>query len=309
MGLKDFLHIAVFLAAVVIGGALLAPPIYWLAQWGIAQGFLPTALNLPFGRYLHRSLFVAAFILLPVLLAFFNVRKWSSLGLAANKHPWRHLLYGWLTGLTGLAICVGLLMQQDLLVVHGPFIPFDWLTAIAIGLTVAILEELLFRGLLLGLLRRRFDTWSSLFILSVCFAAMHFVRPDMSAQSRVAWWTGLQLVPSLLTQFIHVSTLTQVLWPGFMLVLMSMTLGYVVIKTRSLYGAIGLHAGWVAALKILLGTAHVQQVSVWLAADFRSGLAPLLLVVSTWCGVVLICCVRDYGYSSMGVRKNYRPHG
>ena len=87
---------------------------------------------------------------------------------------------------------------------------------ILFAVTVPIIEELLFRGLLLDALSETYGTWTSIFISSVIFAVLH-ISPI-----------------GILNAF----------WGG-------MIYGYLRIKTNSLWPGIILHALWNGHLEIL----------------------------------------------------------
>ena len=65
--------------------------------------------------------------------------------------------------------------------------------------------------------------------------------------------------------------------------LVGATLAYTVVQTNSLAFAIGLHAGWVFALRGFgFLSRRVGEPTVWLGRDLISGIIPALLVGLTW---------------------------
>src|SRR5437867_3049948 len=103
----------IYLATVFIGGAVLAPWLYWSVQWLAEQSpvfqtlFQKLAGN-PFHRFVNRSLLALAVIGLWPLVRGLGMNSWTDLGLV---RPWEHrrwLAAGLVVGFASLA-CVGLI--------------------------------------------------------------------------------------------------------------------------------------------------------------------------------------------------------
>src|SRR6476659_11472212 len=62
--LKDAARLLLYLAAVVVLGALIAPPIYWLGQVLIVHRVVPWLAGVDFESYFNRALLLAAVALL-----------------------------------------------------------------------------------------------------------------------------------------------------------------------------------------------------------------------------------------------------
>ncbi|CAL9610139.1 hypothetical protein SUDANB121_05633 [Nocardiopsis dassonvillei] len=105
--------------------------------------------------------------------------------------------------------------------------PADGVVAL-VGLmcTVAVMEELLFRGVLLRLLDELAGPWTALGVSAVLFGAMHMANPGATL------WTGTAITVEA----------------GLML-------GAAYLLTRSLWLPIGLHLGWNFAASGIFGTA------------------------------------------------------
>ncbi|HSI05600.1 MAG TPA: CPBP family intramembrane glutamic endopeptidase, partial [Myxococcota bacterium] len=169
--------------------------------------------------------------------------------------------------------------------------PLPWhrlLEAAATGITVAVIEEWTFRGIIFGLVRRSQPWPKALVIVSLVFAVLHFVRAPLVAPQveEIHWWSGLALVPAHFWQFGEPVLLIGSL-PTYFLV--GATLAYTVVQTKSLAFAIGLHAGWVFALRGFgFLSRRVGEPTVWLGRDLISGIIPALLVALTWFLLVLM---------------------
>lgn len=241
----------IYIATVFVAGALIAPWVYWLTQW--TAGHFPTIQPLaaaPFHRYVNRSLlFVAVIGLWPFLISLRAV-SWQTVGLARNHAQWRHFGAGFTLGfLTLLLVAVVAIAAGSRKL--APNLDADLATAIvgfaASGMAVALLEELLFRGVLFGALRREHPWILALLLSSAFYAAMHFFL-RVKAPPDITWTSGFEQLARMAGGFIDPAALI----PGFIsLTLAGMALAVAYQRTGTLYLPLGLHAGWVFWLKAL----------------------------------------------------------
>jgi membrane protease YdiL (CAAX protease family) len=283
--MKEALKVLSYGAAIVVGGALLAPPLYWAGQWAIRTDVLPQLAPFPFSKYFNRAVLLIAVVLLWPFLRWLGLRRWTDLQLSPNPRRGADLAVGFLVALMGLCVVAALMLATDTVI----FRRMRWdkvLAALVTGSVVAVIEELFFRGALFGVLRRSLSWQRALGFLSVLFAVLHFIKPHKDADklTEVSWTSGFALLPYSFWQFSQ----PQLLLGSFVtLLLVAWILGYTVVRTRSLYMAIGLHAGWVFALKSFGAlTKRNAAPSLWLGRDVASGLAAVLLLVAT-AGVVM----------------------
>lgn len=291
--MKEVGKILTYCALVVVGAALLAPPLWWAGQWAIAQDIIPQLRPFGFPKYFNRAALVLALGLLWPVLRWLGLTRWTDLHLTHNPWRWRDLLLGALLGAGGLTLVTALLVGAGDLSVHDHWAWSDIWSALLTGVVVATIEEVFFRGALLGVLRRNLPWPRALLFLSLFFAVLHFVRSDPAGGrfDEVTWASGLTLLPQLFWQFGH---LDLVLGTWITLLLVGWTLGYTVVRTSSLYMAIGMHAGWVSALKLLMSwTDRRGSPSIWVGEDLRSGLVPACLVFATF--MVLAVLLRRRG--------------
>ncbi len=280
--------ILAYFAAVVVGGCLLAPPLFWAGRALADAGIAPFLGQFEFPRYFNRAVLIVALGLLWPLLAWLGVRRFEDLDLDRNPQRFRHLGVG-----LGIALG-GLTLVAILLIAIGRFkLRKKWgLEPIGMrvfsAFVVAIIEETFFRGALLGVLRRHLSWQKALAFNSVFFAAVHFIRPPKQFPPilEVEWTSGFTLVPDLLWQFGN----PRLLVGGLVtLVLVGVILGYSVIRTRSLYLAIGLHAGWVMGLRTFdYLTRRKLKSSMWFGKDLMTGLGPVLMLTVTFVIVALV---------------------
>ncbi len=277
--MRDAGKILLYALAVVLLGALLAPWLWHLGRWAVETDLVPQLRRVKFARYFNRALLIAALALLVPFVRWMGVRSWRELSLEPNPRRWRDLLFGFSTGTVGLA-CVGaIIVLAQIARVRGSFAWSDVAFALGTGIIVGVIEEAFFRGALLGVVRREMRWPPALVFVSVVYAVLHFVRPDphLAKNVQVTWSAGFALVPHIFWRFLDPSALVA----SFLtLAVVGWTLGYVVVRTRSLYLAIGLHAGWVFALKTfgVVTKRGAHAASVWLGREPIDGVLPLLLV-------------------------------
>jgi uncharacterized protein len=275
--------ILLYLVLVVLAGAALAPPIYWL---------LHSALDFPFYRYLSRVTQIVAFILLGPLLYWLGIRKTKEFGLERNPRAARDFFAGLaLAVIPGIALGAAYLSLE----VYRMRDEVALLAMARIAATAAVvagIEEFLFRGVLLGLAAKAFGSLPAAIGISAIFAEVHFLRPLRTADRGVEWWAGFALVVRIFEAGPPPS-----LWiAGFLVLFVAgMLLAYARLKTRSLWLPIGLHAGWIASQQTLqwLGKYQVEPAEAllpWVGPNLVSGavptgLAPLGMLLLTAGGV------------------------
>jgi membrane protease YdiL (CAAX protease family) len=117
------------------------------------------------------------------------------------------------------------------------------------GLTAAfvgILEELVFRGALFGALRGVQGWKLALVTSSLVYALVHFLDRAELRGGVVEWNSGLALLPPMLRGFAAFDRMI----PAFLnLAVVGGILAYAYQRTGNLYFSIGLHAGWIFAVK------------------------------------------------------------
>jgi uncharacterized protein len=260
--MRPFRALIIYIAAVFLGGALLAP---WL--WHLAQLFAPAfphLANAPFHRFLDRSFLILALAGLWPLLRALGTGSWQDVGIVPPYGHFKKLLGGLLLGFLTLAIVAGVSVAFG-----GRSLAHDLTahklvgsisSAVATAAVVATLEEILFRGGAFGGLRRVLFWPFALAISSSIYALVHFLQ-RVELVGPVVWSSGLALLPQKLGGFVDFHALV----PGFFsLTLAGVLLGLAYQRTGNLYFSIGLHAGWIFWLK-LYGqlTAQAPHTAAW----------------------------------------------
>ncbi len=307
---NDLPKILLYLAAVMVVGALLAPQILALATWasawladsesGVAKWLLDEIERAHFNRYFNRGVLVAAVVLLWPLV--------TSLKLNRDLMPsWQPLGGGGLRWLGGFVLAGGLLLAMGYAFFEaGAYVPATeprwskWGNALSAALGAGIIEEVFFRGAILGILLRTQRRGVAVFWCTFIFAIVHFLKPPVGWElddADVRWWSGFLVVGQIFkgfgdAQFLiaEFSTLFAVGW----------VLAWARLRTGQLWLSMGLHGGWIFGLKYFSGiTAGSAALGAgewlpWIGVNLKIGLAPLVMVLATgWLAVGLMSRRKD----------------
>jgi hypothetical protein len=239
--------LAIYFAAIFVGGALIAPWLYWTAHGLAPYGgiFAKLAAN-PFHRFVNRSYLAVALFGIWPLSRICGLRHWRDLGLTLKSRWLGNIAMGFLIGFGSLA-CVALLGflcgGRDFNSHHtGADIFRHAVSATISAVIVAMLEEILFRGALFGILRKTQPWPAALCVSSAVYALVHFIQRQ-EFNGAVTWSTGLQLLPKMFNGA-----------PPFVPALLTLFLAGAILalayqRTGTLFLSMGLHAGWIFWLK------------------------------------------------------------
>jgi membrane protease YdiL (CAAX protease family) len=166
------------------------------------------------------------------------------------------------------------------------------------AVSVSVLEEVLFRGLVLGLLLRSLSIRWACLVCTALFAAVHFLKPPEDftvAETVVHAGSGFSLVAVILGNFLNV----HFFFAEFLtLFAVGLALVYARIRTGALWLSIGLHTGWVFGLKwfsaLTLTTKWLRrgQYLPWVGENLKVGLCSLLVISAT--GVLAVWLSRHF---------------
>jgi membrane protease YdiL (CAAX protease family) len=144
-----------------------------------------------------------------------------------------------------------------------------------------LLEEWLFRGMILGFLRKALVDWAAVVCTSGLFAIVHFLKPPPDDVGPVDWLSGFRALPSCFEKFTDPALLAA----GFTtLFAVGCVLGWGVLRTRALWLSIGLHAGWVFTkfgfTKIT--RRKLKDTMPWVGEDIIVGFGALAVVLCSF---------------------------
>lgn len=280
--LKDLAKIFVYLLSTVLLGALLAPPLYWAGE---GFHFLD---RFDFQKFFNRSVLVAAVVLLVPTLRWLRLPGWRGLGLEPDRRWGLRLVVGFLAAFVLVALLGCGLLWAGVYRLKTE-LPFGRLPGIALtAAAVSLIEEALFRGALLAIMIQALGRVGGVLINSALFAVVHFLEPREGAvaEHAVEWWSGLKLVREAFWQFGEPALVLA----GFAtLFLVGLVLAWTVLKTRSLWMAIGLHAGWVFGTMGFskLTKRVIKDTLPWFGASLSVGIGALAMVALTWAAVAI----------------------
>ncbi len=357
---SDIFKVLVYVTAVIVCGALLAPVFYDWGKNAVAEGrfegkpipVLKIDLHAELeraslSRYWNRAMQLCALVFLWPLIKWLNIPRRELLQLEPNPRRWRHFGFGF--AVAGLwMLVVGLILLKLQVFAINDAAPallkvfHQWMLT---ALVVSIVEEFFFRGCLMGLTLRKTRRLGTLLFVSAFFAAVHFLKPpdeytvttprevvaerassgqpitvpagshlilnqpfdnlkidlqdgekthriliadadrDILGIDGVRWDTGFWLLGQIFTKFKDPQFIIAEFTTLF---LIGWILGYTRLKTRSLWLATGLHAGWIFAYESFrtMTTKELTDTLPWIGQDLKSGLVAILMVsltgVLTW---------------------------
>ena len=278
--MKDAARLAAYFTAIVLGGALLAPILFWSAQILAAHGVFPALARFDFDTFFHRAILVAAVLLLWPLLRCSNVRGWTDLGLEPNPHWGRDAGYGVLLSVIPLLFCGAALVELHIYSFRHVFVWPRLGKVLLAAISVPFIEEAFFRGIVLGLLIRTGRKMLSVLVVSALFAAVHFLKGSERETAVVTWTSGFQSIGDAFGGF---GDPMMVLSAFATLFLIGCILADARVLTRSLWLPIGLHAGWIFASGAFSWLARRQMLALpWLGNNLLVGIVPLCLAAITW---------------------------
>ncbi|MDB6073297.1 MAG: hypothetical protein JWO89_937 [Verrucomicrobiaceae bacterium] len=281
----------------MVGGALLSVPLFLGAQ-ALLQSLHITAENArtwpmteiakaDFERFFNRAVLVCALMGLPLMLRASrgNDRLLPMLQLRSDSI--RQALTGFILA-AGLLLLMGWTYCRTGVYLLNP--KGSWTAMgqpIIAGLGAATVEEILFRGVILGLMLRCMSVRAAMLWTTFIFAFVHFLKPpeDFSIPAdQVTWHSGLDIIGAIFGHFGNVDFILAEFFTLF-------GVGWVVVQARirtgSLWPGIGLHAGWVFGLKyfsaLTLGSKALRHGDYlpWIGLNLKIGLVPLVIVLFT----------------------------
>jgi len=275
-GVSPLAKTALYLLAVGLAAAVISPLAYWTVQAGGAGGPLSSIADFPFHRYFSRTAQIAAIVLLVPTVWWIGLRDTLSLGLARNQQATRDLLVGLAVALLPLAIFAALCLWSGVYRIK-PDAGWGKLANIALTASVvALVEEALFRGVLQGLAIRQWGAKAGIALIAILFAAVHFIKPAKGSAGPVTWTSGFSELGAC---FGGMPPGEQLAYGFLALAIIGAILGVSTWRTRSLWLAIGLHAGWVFGQQTLnlfarFSVKPPDSAYPWIGPPVVSGMVP-----------------------------------
>jgi len=277
---KDAARLAAYFAATILVGALLAPLLFWASQSLTAHGLFPFLAKYNFETFFHRALLIAAAVLLWPFLYISGVRSMADLGLQPNPRWTRDVLTGVLLSAIPLLCCGVLLIALKIYSLRHSFAWVAFSKTLGASVTVPLIEETLFRGIVLGLLLRTGRQYMSIFTTSAIFSVVHFLKAPSQTSTIITWASGFNSMAHSFEQF---GDMTMIASAFTTLFLIGWILADGRMLTRSLWLPIGLHAGWILGSGSFNRVARQQMLVLpWLGKNLLVGIVPLGVAALTW---------------------------
>jgi membrane protease YdiL (CAAX protease family) len=273
--LKDAAKLFAYFFAVVLGGALLAPPLFWSAHH--LSAFFA---KYDFESFFHRALLICALAFLWPFLRWLRLHSLRDLRLDKNRHPLRDIVAGILLAAIPLLVGAIVLIATRIFLLKNA-VPWNSLRAVvAAAVVVPLIEELFFRGLLFGILLRGLRSIVAILITSAFFAIVHFLKAPARPNQSVTWLSGFHSIANSFAQFANPM---MVLASFTTLFLIGWILADARLRTRSLFLPIGLHSGWIFVAGVVGKMTKREAIILpWLGTNLLTGLLPLALGLITW---------------------------
>jgi membrane protease YdiL (CAAX protease family) len=241
-----FIFIAYFAIALLSGAALAYPLHMILSNW----------FELDFVRVASRSVLIMAIIFFMMLYRKLGFKSWRDIGFSTDKKQFfSDLVKGIAFGLLiMLPVIVGLLITKnrvldvdlDTSVLN---ILDQVVTALIAGLIIALIEETLFRGAMLSAIKKHSSVFFAIVVTSLMYASVHFIEPNIDYDTNsLHWASGFVLVKDALSSIFEVNRIAD---SFIALFLAGVLLALVRIRSNRIALCMGIHAGWVMAIKTL----------------------------------------------------------
>lgn len=265
--------------------ALVSPLVFHLTRWlaGATQwDFLAYLADHSFPRFFDRVRWLPLLPLPPLLFWATGIKGLGSLGFGRP-----------VAAPLGRGVGLGLLLIGAVVVVQIVVLNLvwdfpalgGWLPllghALLAAMVVAVIEEVLFRGVVLRLFQRALPLSWAVVLASTFFAAVHFKQVPEAVWTDgdpVGLATGFEVAWSTLFSFAK----TDNLLPFMIYWSLGVGLSLLLVRTGSLWSCIGVHAGIVLGRTLYKELADAETGSLYWGSDHLvDGLWPML-VLMTW---------------------------
>ncbi len=296
---RPILFIFLALVFVVLATCLISPLAYWTIQQLSGVSWVAPIAGFPFHRFFSRTAQICLIVTLVPVAFVLGISKLRDLGLEKNPLRFGDVGMGLLAALLPVVVLAVIYVWND---VYRPRKDLDLFPLFRIFLTagfVSCVEEFLFRGVFLGLAVRSMGALRASLLVSLIFAAVHFLRPAKPAAAEVTWTSGFSQLGAIFDTLPPMPVLAFGLLTLFVAGLM---LAWVTLKTRSLWLAIGIHAGWIVGQQGLNWYAKFrasppEEYLPWLGPNVVSGVVPtgILPLLALGIAAALIAVYFHYG--------------
>lgn len=207
-------------------------------------------------HYFDRVRLLSLFLFLPWVLRRYQLNSWSKLGLTRD-HQQKTLLTFTLGIMLVALLMLPFLYWGQIVLKHVSLEMFakSLLGALAASLLIALIEEVIFRGIVLNVLSNYFPSLKSLLLGSFIFSILHFSTPNNFVASETwPWINGI-----LLAWHSLLGMVSGIKWLYFLnLFALGSIFGIFYLQERHLWDSIGFHWGIVFALLLIRKNLDIQ---------------------------------------------------
>ena len=231
----------------LIVSAIISPSLYYFLS-NYVSGF-----SFPYSRLFDRVLMVVIFIFLLILKKHFNIKeaikKFTEI---SKKCATKDFFVSFFITLSVCIILTLFLDMKDRLVwvpKTTSYYVSKIIKAFFAGVLISVLEESFFRVILLNAFKKKFTFLISAMLCSFCYMIAHFIAPAKS-------FTFENLTPYVGFEY-YVEVIKTMFFPNIFcafigIFLVGFFLCYIINKFNSIYINIGIHSGFVMAMKLFI---------------------------------------------------------
>ena len=284
--LKPVLSLLLLFLVAPALAALISPWIYRFLQSFAEEG---SVLDAPFFRVTSRVVLILVAALLVPAYKLSGLTGRDNWGLPKCKNRRRQIWIGIGVGVVSMLIIYFLgvflgVFEWDTRGKPGSYIARKVIQIILGGLFIGFFEEILFRGYIQNALKKSLGLIPAILIGSVFFSIVHFMRP-LDPEVMDTWYSGFLLFGNLFAR--AGDSFLQEACTLFCMGTVLATLSY---WMKSVYVAIGLHAGWVWVMMYFRLFTENQENMLWLYGDndwvSKAWIGPMMAVL-VWISVFL----------------------
>jgi membrane protease YdiL (CAAX protease family) len=262
--------LGIYALAVLAAAWVLSFPVQWICE---QSGWFA---GKPWGKFFRRCAMAMALAGLWPMLRALGMARWEEMGLRSPLAPaLARTAGGWVLAFLAMTLIGGAALFAGDRVWNG----FEWsdmLRPVAVGVGVGVFEELFFRAVVFGALRREWGVARALWASSLLYAALHF------------WSAPPKELAGVLPAMVSLTALGALL-------------AWCYVRSGSIYLCMGVHAGAVAALRTLLAVTEEGRGDLgWL---FGSGAFELVNGAAAWPALAVLWLA--LGWFERLMRRSY----
>lgn len=275
--------------------ALITPSIYCFIKYLLPQ------INIPYSRVFDRVLMITLLVFLIILKKHFSVKEAiEKFKEFKKKIIFRDFLVAFFISL-GISVFLVFFLDFDDKLVWVKKDSYYYITKISkaffSAIIISVLEESFFRVILFNAFKKKCNFYLAVIVTSLCYASAHFIAPQKAFTfSKLSLGVGF----SYYIEVIKTMLFPNILNAFFGLFLVGFVLCLIIQRFNSIYINIGLHSGWVMAMKLFIYSTG-EAPSVVMNPMYRRYF--LVTEPLGWFSILLVLAVTFALYSRF---KNYK---